>query len=59
MSAVVIPRWTARCEECGSTIRGVASPDDAQWLADAHNKNFHEADVERVGRDELFTAGYA
>lgn len=49
MSAVVIPRWTMTCDECGSTVTGIDSVEDANWFADQHNQDMHPADVE-VGR---------
>ncbi|GAA1147953.1 hypothetical protein GCM10009651_35830 [Microbacterium natoriense] len=46
MSALVIPRFTVKCEECGSTITGVATREDADWFADQHNQDMHDPDVE-------------
>jgi len=43
MTARVIQRWTMTCDECGATITGIASRDEADWFADEHNRALHES----------------
>lgn len=45
MSAVVIPRFTMRCDECGAMITGIAKREEADWAAAEHDKALHPGPV--------------
>lgn len=47
MSAVVIPRFTMRCETCGAMITGIANRQDAEWAARSREENVHPDEKEK------------